>query len=318
MNSIYKKLEKIDDIKSLNEKWNVKNQTELKKLIKESIDGADDAIEAAREYILDQYSWNDYDYNETDTEFSMTVWCGGEYYDDDESETKYVMSIQKLVDLMNNRGAFEQYIDECSNYTDYESLGNDFYRRAEEELNKHFNCTGAFLEPSTQLGQGRTFLFADNMTFEGSFDFQTGEEYIRDNDFEGFLELCKNSFSKRVTESYSDDEDEEDDYDEYDDDGDFFGSQEQWNWDGLKDDIDCNMSDVKINGKKLYEYETTVVNDEYIHIVVFIENDDGKTLTRYETDLDDMYAVPEYSSGVVEYVENLDWKQIGVEPIDVD
>lgn len=32
MNSIYKRLEKIDDTKSLDEKWNVKNQRELKKL----------------------------------------------------------------------------------------------------------------------------------------------------------------------------------------------------------------------------------------------------------------------------------------------
>ena len=32
MNSIYKQLDKIDDSKSLNEKWNVKNQRELKRL----------------------------------------------------------------------------------------------------------------------------------------------------------------------------------------------------------------------------------------------------------------------------------------------
>ena len=37
MNSIYKQLDKIDDSKSLDEKWNVKNQRELKKL-KESLD----------------------------------------------------------------------------------------------------------------------------------------------------------------------------------------------------------------------------------------------------------------------------------------
>ena len=201
MNSIYTQLNKIDDSKSLNEKWNVKNQRELRKLIKESIEGADEAIDFAREYILDQHSYNDYDFEETDTEFSMTLWCGGSYFDDDDSEVKYKMSIQKLVELKDDKEAFEEYIDSCQDYTDFEAVGQEFYRRAEEELNKHFNCTGAFLEPSTQLGQGSTFLFADDMGFEGSFDFQTGEDYIRADDFDGFLQLCKNSFTVVTNES---------------------------------------------------------------------------------------------------------------------
>lgn len=160
----------------------------------ESIQGSDEAIEFAREYILDQHSWNDYDTHETESEFSITLWCGDEW-DGDESEVKYKMSIEKLIELKDDEAAFEEYIDSCENSIDYEAAGNEFYRRAEEELNKHFNCTGAFLEPSTQLGQGRTFLFADDMRFDGSFDFQTGEDYIREDNFEGFLKLCKDSFT---------------------------------------------------------------------------------------------------------------------------
>lgn len=81
--------------------------------------------------------------------------------------------------------------DELDNIEDQAS---DFYRRAEQELEKHFNCTGAFLEPSTQNGVGRTFLFADDISFDGSFDFETGEDYIFEDDFDGFLALCKRSF----------------------------------------------------------------------------------------------------------------------------
>lgn len=82
--------------------------------------------------------------------------------------------------------------DELDNIEDQ---AGDFYHRAEKELEKHFNCTRAFLEPSTQNGVGRTFLFADDMNFDGSFDFEVGEDYIFDDDFDGFLALCKRSFT---------------------------------------------------------------------------------------------------------------------------
>lgn len=91
--------------------------------------------------------------------------------------------------------AFYDYDDE------HEELAQEFYERAEEEINKRFNCTGAFLEPSTQMGRGRTFLFADDMRFKGSFDFETGEEYIYNNDFDGFLQLVLNSFKPVVDEN---------------------------------------------------------------------------------------------------------------------
>lgn len=114
---------------------------------------------------------------------------------------------------------------------------------------------------------------------------------------------------KKLKESLYNDED-----DYYDDDD--YVEEEEWNWDGLKDDIDVNMSDVRLNGKKPFEYHTEVIDDDHIHIIIYIENDDGKTLTRYEADLVDMYAVPEYSSGVVRYIEDLPWEQTGIEPID--
>lgn len=119
---------------------------------------------------------------------------------------------------------------------------------------------------------------------------------------------------KKLKESLYDDDDYEDDYeDSYEDD-----ELEQWNWDGLKDDIDTNIWDVRLDNKKPFEYDTEVIDDEYIHIIIYIENDDGKTLTRYEADLVDMYAVPEYSEGVVKYIEDLPWKQTGTEPIEDD
>ena len=53
MNSIYKQMNKIDDNESLNEKWNVKNQSELKKL-KEDVQKLDETsplVKEIQEYI---------------------------------------------------------------------------------------------------------------------------------------------------------------------------------------------------------------------------------------------------------------------------
>lgn len=48
MNSIYKLMDRIDDSKSLTEKWNVKNQRELKKQLKESLE--EDKIRLKEEF----------------------------------------------------------------------------------------------------------------------------------------------------------------------------------------------------------------------------------------------------------------------------
>lgn len=117
-------------------------------------------------------------------------------------------SIYKKMNMIDDEESLDQTKSESLNESfndeydeDHEELAQEFYERAQEEINKHFNCTGAFLEPSTQMGQGRTFLFADDMRFEGSFDFETGEEYIYDNDFDGFLQLVLNSFKPVVDEN---------------------------------------------------------------------------------------------------------------------
>ena len=96
-------------------------------------------------------------------------------------------------DIQSVKKLNEDYFDEPSE--EHEERAADFYSRAEEELEKYFNCTGAFLEPSTQCGRGGVFLFADDMSFDGSVDYETSEQYIEDNDFEGFLQLFIDAFT---------------------------------------------------------------------------------------------------------------------------
>ena len=82
--------------------------------------------------------------------------------------------------------SFDDYYDE-----EFEERAQEFYERAQEEIEKHFNCTGAFLEPSTQMGRGGVFLFADDMRFEGTFDFEEGEDYIKIGTFGKFTKAEK-------------------------------------------------------------------------------------------------------------------------------
>lgn len=197
MESIYEQMNKIDDKESLNEKYNVRTLKDVSKLQESSSKyTVENVIDFAREHVLDNNNWNDYDVELDGDNLLVTIWTEDEY--GDEIERIFRMRISKLLELVEDEDAFASYIDDS---TEYESVGDDFYERAAEELNKHFNCTGAYLEPSTQLGQGKTFLFADDMSFDGSFDFQTGEDYIKENDFEGFLKLCISSFTPHVEES---------------------------------------------------------------------------------------------------------------------
>lgn len=117
-------------------------------------------------------------------------------------------SLYKKMNMINDEESLDQTKSESLNesFDDYydeefEERAQEFYERANEEIEKHFNCTGAFLEPSTQMGRGGVFLFADDMSFEGTFDFETGEEYIYNNDFDGFLQLVLNSFKPVVDEN---------------------------------------------------------------------------------------------------------------------
>ena len=192
--------DKIDDHKSFNDLYQddtlnkkVTNNV-FDKQIKESSEKNDsqNIIDKACEYILDNNSYNDWVYDVIGDKLIITLWSDDEY--GDESETEFTLSIHKLEKLIDDEDAFNSYIDSEEDYDNYSELGDEFYRKAEKELEDKFNCTGAYLEPSTQLGQGIVKLFADDMTFEGEFDFQEGESYIKDSNFEGFLNLCLNSF----------------------------------------------------------------------------------------------------------------------------
>ena len=153
-----------------------------------------------RSYLVSPYS--DYDYTIEGNALFLSCW--GEDSEGEEFETTFKLNIDKLVEYMDDEDALGNYIESGEEYTDYEARGDEFYRRAEKELEKHFGCTNAYLEPSTQLGQGSTFLFSDDMSFEGNFDYQTGEDYIREDNFDGFLQLCFDSFRPVTNESLTD------------------------------------------------------------------------------------------------------------------
>lgn len=85
----------------------------------------------------------------------------------------------------------ESYLDA----EEFEDKAARYYEKAQEELEKYFGCTGAFLEPSVQAGRGHVYLFSDDKRFEGRMDIGESDSYIRDDDFEGFLDLCKDSFT---------------------------------------------------------------------------------------------------------------------------
>lgn len=166
-------------------------------------------VKLVKQYICSTYSCADLQIDTKDSTMFVEIWTEDSEYDDYDYDDIYSdspdftarLDIEKLIKLKDNIDEFETYVeDSISGYT-VDSTEEDFYDRAAEELESYFNCSGAFLEPSTQLGRGRTFLFADDMKFEGSFDFQAGESYIKSNNFEGFLELCKDSFTVVTEES---------------------------------------------------------------------------------------------------------------------
>ena len=114
-------------------------------------------------------------------------------------------SSEALSNNLRKDNALNEWWDDDEEESRNSARGDRFYRRAERALEKNFKCTGAYLEPSTELGSGKTYLFADNMDFDGSFDFETGEEYIDENDYKGFLQLCLDSFTPSLEESLKED-----------------------------------------------------------------------------------------------------------------
>ena len=169
-----------------------------RKLTEDADSDIEDLIDFVYETITDEYSYSDITFDRDGNKYHITLWTGGGYYsDEDEQEYNFEFDIPTLLKLKDDEKELKEYIldDERYESVNYEERGNEFYRRAEEELEKHFNCTNAFLEPSTQAGRGGTFLFSDDVQFEGNFDYQTGEAYIQNDDFEGFLDLCLDSFT---------------------------------------------------------------------------------------------------------------------------
>ena len=176
------------------------DEADIHESLKKDVD-LKELVELVKEYICSNYSCADLQIDIRESMLFVEIWTEADEYDDyddiydDSPNFTARLDIEKLIELTDDIDEFETYVeDSISGYTN-DSTAEDFYDRAAKELESYFNCSGAFLEPSTQLGRGRTFLFADDMKFEGSFDFQAGESYIKNNNFEGFLELCKDSFT---------------------------------------------------------------------------------------------------------------------------
>lgn len=124
----------------------------------------------------------------------------------DGGKIRYNVNLADVIDIVDDEDALEAYLDECSTVVDYETLGQEYYEKAEKAAEDHFGCTNAFLEPSTQGGRGGVFLFADDMTFNGVMDFEESEEYIYNEDLEGFIEKVLSSFYIYNDEDDVDDE----------------------------------------------------------------------------------------------------------------
>lgn len=133
---------------------------------------------------------------------AIEYWREDEYGDEcdylKELDNDQIETLEKVIDTPEE---LETFLD---GIIFSEGDPDEFYQKAQEAIEEEFGCTGAYLEPSTQCGRGGVFLFADDMSFEGTFDFETGEEYIRENDLAGFINLALSSFTP------CEDEDEED------------------------------------------------------------------------------------------------------------
>lgn len=125
-------------------------------------------------------------------------------FESDGGKIRYNINLADVVDIVDDEDALAEYLDECAIEIDYETLGQEYYEKAEKAVEDHFGCTNAFLEPSTQGGRGGVFLFADDMTFSGSMDFETSEEYIYEENLDGFIEMVLSSFYP-----YNDEDDED-------------------------------------------------------------------------------------------------------------
>lgn len=137
--------------------------------------------------------------------YQLTLYISDGY--EDSAKIVYAINLSDIVDdeLDEDMDALEKYLDEHSSYISYDDLASEYYTKAQKALEDKFGCVNAYLEPSTQSGMGGVFLFSDNMMFTGNFDFETSEEYIRDENLDAFIQLALESFTP-----YNDEDDEDD------------------------------------------------------------------------------------------------------------
>ena len=149
MNSIYKQLNKIDDNKSLNEKWNVENFRELKKLQEDvkTLDEKNPLIKEIQEYIHDNiFEWNtigfetdhiyvvfdedteDYtiDSCEEELENEFGHACELEFEIEDEKTLLIYVSISDEVDDENYEWFVEQQVDYSLRAKDAQIIERDY------------------------------------------------------------------------------------------------------------------------------------------------------------------------------------------------
>lgn len=137
-----------------------------------------------------------YDWSSTLAEDGVTYTCnviiapGSRFLSG--GEVIYTVNLKELYelgdDIYDDEDALIDYLDERYESIDYDDRGSEYYTAAEKAAEERFGCLNAFLEPSTQIGRGGLFLFADNMRFTGSADYETAEEYIQSGDKDGFIE----------------------------------------------------------------------------------------------------------------------------------
>lgn len=196
----------------------------MEKKIKFDADHAGYIISNIKDVLYDEYG-NIYDTVDTiDLEngmYALTVYTSSEYaYDEVGSKTTYNINLAEVVDIIDDEEALLKYLEACSEYVNYEDLAQEYYTKAEEAIEQKYGCKNAYLEPSTQAGRGGVFLFADDMTFDGSMDFETSEEYVYEENLEGFIEMVLSSFYP-----YEDDEDVDDEV--YDGNGNGISTEEE-------------------------------------------------------------------------------------------
>lgn len=180
-------------------------------------------ISNIKDVLYDEYPISDTT-DELDLEngkYTLTVYTSSEYaYGEPGGKTTFNINLAEVVDIIDDEETLLKYLEEHSEYINYEDLAQEYYEKAEEAIEKKYGCKNAYLEPSTQAGRGGVFLFADDMTFDGSMDFETSEEYVYDENLDGFIDMVLSSF-------YPYEEDDDVDDEVYDGNGNGISTEEE-------------------------------------------------------------------------------------------